>query len=334
VGFRGGLVVPAAFRVAVLDDYQHVAATFGAWAELGPDVETVFFHDHVDDPEQLVLRLRGFHAVVAMRERTPLPREVLSRLEGLELIVTAGMANAVIDVAAARELGMVVAGTGGWAGATATIELAWGLILATARRIPQEDAAVRSGSWQRGLGMNLAGKTLGIVGLGNLGPLMVPAARAFGMRVVGWSVNLTDERAREVGVERVERAELFGGSDVVTIHLKLGPRSVGYVTREDLRAMKPTAHLVNTSRGPVVDEEALLEALRHGWIAGAALDVFSVEPLPPEHPFRTQPNLVLSPHHGYVSADSYREFFAQFVEDVACFRTGQPVRVIETNTWR
>lgn len=321
------------FRIAVLDDYQGVAGRFGPWDGLGPDSEVVFFRDHVSDEDQLVARLRGFQAVVAMRERTPFPRQVLSRLSDLRLLVTAGMANAVVDVPAARELGIVVTGTGGWAGATATIELAWGLILAVVKGIPAEDAAVRHGAWQLRVGGNLHGRTLGIVGLGNLGPLMVPAARAFGMRVTGWSENLTEERAAEVGVERLQRREFFATADVVTVHLRLSTRSVGYVGKDDLLGMKPTAYLVNTSRGPVVDEDALLAALRAGAIAGAALDVFDVEPLPLDHPFRSTPNLVLSPHHGYVSVDSYNKFFTQFVEDIRSFRSGSPVRVIETNTW-
>lgn len=321
------------FRIAVLDDYQGVAERFGHWGDLGPDTQVVFFHDHVADQDQLVARLGGFAAVVAMRERTPFPRSTLSRLPDLQLLVTAGMANAVVDVPAARELGIVVSGTGGWAGATATIELAWGLILAVVRDIPAEDAAIRHGGWQLRVGRNLHGKTLGIVGLGNLGPLMVPVAKAFGMRVIGWSENLTNERATEVGVERLERTEFFARADVVTVHLKLSDRSVGYVGKDDLLGMKPTAFLVNTSRGPVVDEDALLGAVRDGVIAGAALDVFSIEPLPLDHPFRTTPNLVLSPHHGYVSVDSYTEFFGQFAEDIQAFRAGTPVRVIETNTW-
>jgi len=316
------------FRVAVLDDYQRVATTVADWSVLGSDVEIVVFHDHATDEEQVVRRLTGFDAAVAMRERTPFPRSVLARLPDLRLLVTTGMANAVIDLDAARELGVTVCGTGGWAGAMATIELAWGLILAVARNIPAEDAGIRHGAWQVGIGTELGGKTLGIVGLGNLGPLMVPVARALGMEVVGWSRNLTDERCADVGVRRLEREEFFATADVVTVHLKLGDRSIGYVGRDELRRMKPTALLVNTSRGPVVDEAALIEALRQRWIAGAALDVFDREPLPADHPLRHLPRTVLSPHMGYVSTESYRTHYGDAVEDVATFLAGSPVRVL------
>ena len=321
------------FRVAVLDDYQHVASKMADWSSLGAGVEVVYFHDHVHDPDQLVSRLAPFDAVVAMRERTPFPATILARLPSLRLLVTAGMANAAIDVDAAHELGVTVCGTEAFTGAFATIELTWGLILAVVRGIPREDASVRNGGWQLGTGPLLMGKTLGIVGLGNLGPLMVPVARALGMRTVGWSRNLTADRAELVGVEPLPHDEFFASSDVITVHLKLGPRSVGYIGAAELALMKPTAYLVNTSRGPVVDEEALMEALRTRQIAGAALDVFDTEPLPPDHSLRSLPNTVLSPHMGFVSADSYRDFHEHFVEDIARFLAGSPVRVIQTNTW-
>jgi phosphoglycerate dehydrogenase-like enzyme len=264
-----------------------------------------------------------------MRERTPFGRSVLERLPSLRLLMTAGSANAAIDVTAARELGIVVSGTTGRSGGVATTELTWALILSLVRSVPHHDAAVRHGGWQVGLGPVLRGKTLGILGLGNLGPLMLPVARALGMEVVAWSRNLTDQRAHEVGVVRLDRADFFATSDVVTVHLKLGTRSVGYVGRPELRLMKPTAYLVNTSRGPVVDEAALVEALREGWIAGAALDVFDVEPLPLDHPLRSLPNTVLSPHMGYVARESYGEYFASFVEDVRAFLAGTPLRVLD-----
>lgn len=327
------MAISAPFRIAILDDYQRVACEFERWSELGSDAEVVFFHDHVDDPKQLAARLRDFQVVVAMRERTPLPSEVFDRLDDLRLIVTAGTTNAVIDVPAARRRGIVVSGTTGSAGASATIELAWALILASIRHTARHDAAVRNGAWQISVGQTLRGRTLGIVGLGKLGPLMVPVGKAFGMRVVAWSTRLTDGRAAEIGIERLDREEFFRSADVITVHLKLSSRSIGYVSRADLRQMKPTSYLVNTSRGAVVDEGALLDALREGWIAGAALDVFSTEPLPLDHPFRTLPNLVLSPHVGYVSEDSYREFFTQFVEDILAFRAGHPIRVVDPTLW-
>jgi phosphoglycerate dehydrogenase-like enzyme len=318
----------ATFRVAVLDDYQLAASRFGAWPTLGDGVQAVFFADHVGDPEQLIARLTGFDAVIAMRERTRFPRSVLARLPQLQLIVTAAMRNAAIDLEAARELGIVVCGTEGWIGNTATIEMAWALILASARGVTREDAAIRHGAWQTGVGTGLYGKTLGLVGLGGLGPLMVPIAKAFGMRVVAWSVNMTAEHATSNGAEFLAREDFFATADVVSIHIKLSDRSRGYITRDDLRSMKPTAHLVNTSRGPIIDEGTLLEALREGWIAGAGLDVYDIEPLPGGHPFRTASKLVLSPHSGYVTAEVYEEFYGQFIENIKAFRAGRLVRVM------
>lgn len=316
------------FRVAVLDDYQQAAPRFGAWQALGDDVQAVFFADHVSNPEQLIARLTSFNAVIAMRERARFPRSVLARLPQLRLIVTAAMRNAAIDLEAARELGIIVCGTEGWIGNTATIEMAWALILASTRGVTREDAAIRHGAWQIGVGTGLYGKTLGLVGLGGLGPLMVPIAKAFGMRVIAWSVNMTAERATSNGAEFLAREDFFTSADVVSIHIKLSDRSRGYITRDDLQAMKPTAHLVNTSRGPIIDEGTLLEALREGWIAGAGLDVYDIEPLPGNHPFRTTPNLVLSPHSGYVTAEVYEEFYGQFIENIKNFRAGEPIRVM------
>jgi len=298
------------------------------WSALGDDVEVVFFHDHATAPAQLVARLQGFDAAVAMRERSGFPRAVLERLPGLRLLVTTGMVNAAIDLAAAAELGITVSGTEAPGGASATVELTWALIFALARGIPAEDAGIRAGAWQTGIGQVLHGKTLGIVGLGNLGSRMPPVARALGMRVVAWSQNLTAARAADVGVEHVGREELFSTSDVVTVHLKLSDRSRGYIGRADLRRMKPTALLVNTSRGPVVDEAALVEALEERWIGGAALDVFDTEPLPADHPLRRLPRTVVTPHIGYVSVESYRGYYGHAVDDIAAFRTGSPVRVL------
>ena len=316
------------FRVAVLDDYQRVAEAMADWGRLGDEVEVVFFHDHAPTADQLVRRLRGFDAVVAMRERSAFPRDVLARLPGLRLLVTTGMVNASIDLVAAAELGVTVAGTDGRGGASATIELTWALIFALARGLPAEDAAIRQGGWQVGTGQVLHGKTLGIVGVGNLGSRMPPVARALGMRTIAWSHNLTAERAAEAGVEQVGREELFTTSDVVTIHLKLSDRSRGYIGRDELRMMKPTALLINTSRGPVVDEAALIEALELRWIAGAALDVFDVEPLPADHALRHLPHTVLTPHVGYVSVESYRSYYGDAVDDIVAYRAGEPVRVL------
>jgi phosphoglycerate dehydrogenase-like enzyme len=285
------------------------------------------FSDHVDG-DRLVERLTSFDAVVAMRERTAFPAAVLERLPRLRLIAASGAQNAVIDFAAAARLGITVCGTTGWAGVPATIEHTWALILGLARQLPQHDAALRAGGWHAGLGRQLQDRVLGLVGLGNLGPLMVPVGRALGMEIVAWSENLTDARAAEVGVRRLERAEFFATADVVSVHLRLSDRSRGYVTRADLQAMRPTAFLVNTSRGPVVDEAAVLEAVERGWIAGAALDVFDQEPLPADHPLRRDPRVIMTPHVGYASDVSYEAYYRQLVEDVAAFLDGRPVRLL------
>jgi len=313
-------------RIAVIDDYQRVAEGIADWSVIGDDVAVTFFHDHVEDQQQLVNRLAPFTIVVAMRERTAFPAEVLRQLPQLKLLVATGMHHSAIDFAAATESGITVCGTQSWQGATATIELTWGLILGLARGIASEDAAIRHGGWQIGLGPLLEGKTLGIVGLGNLGSLLPPVAAALGMRTIAWSKNLTDERAAEMGVTRVDHDEFFTTSDVVSVHLKLGPRSHGYIGRAEFELMKPTALLVNTSRGPVVDEVALLDALRTGRIAGAALDVYDREPLPPDHPLRTTPHTLLTPHIGYATVETYRDYYGQAVEDIVAFRRGRPLR--------
>ena len=300
-------------RVAVIDDYQRVAEHSTDWSVLGDDVAVTFFHDHVDEPRQLVNRLTPFDVVVAMRERTPFPGAILRQLPNLRLLVATGMHHSVIDFETATDLGITVCGTQSHQGATATIELTWGLILGLARGIATEDAAIRNGGWQVGLGSILHGKRLGLVGLGNLGSLMPPVATALGMRTVAWSTNLTDERASEVGVERVDHDEFFATSDVISVHLKLSPRSHGYVGRAEFDLMKPTALLINTSRGPVVDEAALLDALRTRRIAGAALDVYDREPLPAEHPLRSVPNVLLTPHIGYATVETYGDYYGQAV---------------------
>jgi phosphoglycerate dehydrogenase-like enzyme len=312
-------------RIAILDDYQHVALDYSDWSVL-PDAEVAVFHDHVDADDDLVERLAGFDAVVAMRERTPFTRERLGRLPDLRLLVTTGMGNAAIDMAAARDLGIVVCGTGGLL--TPTAELTWGLIIALARRIPWEDRDVRDGGWQRSVGTDLAGATLGVVGLGNLGAAVARVGAAFGMNLVAWSRNLTGERAAEVGAEPVDKLDLFRRADFVTIHLVLSDRSRGVVGRNELEAMKPSAYLVNTSRGPLVDEAALVDVLERRSIAGAGLDVFDREPLPPDHAFRRLENVVVTPHLGYVTDRTYRRFYTDIVEDVVAYANGAPVRVL------
>jgi phosphoglycerate dehydrogenase-like enzyme len=313
-------------RIAVLDDYQSVAADFTDWSELPEPAEVVEFHDHVDDEDALVARLEPFDVVLAMRERTAFPRSLLERLPNLRLLVTTGMRNKAIDIAAADERGITVCGTGSQA--TATAELTWGLILATLRHIPQEDAAVRVGGWQHTIGGDLAGARLGVVGLGRLGSRVATVGQAFGMDVVAWSQNLTDERAAEHGVTRVEREELFATADVVTVHLLWSKRTRGLIGPDDFARMKPTAVFINTSRGPIVQEQALIDALQENRIAGAGIDVYDQEPLPADHPMRTLARTVLTPHLGYVTRGTYEVFYGEAVEDVAAFLAGAPVRVI------
>jgi phosphoglycerate dehydrogenase-like enzyme len=255
-----------------------------------------------------------------------LPRTVLERLPNLKLLVTTGMRNKSIDVAAANDRGITVCGTGSQA--TATAELTWALILATMRHIPQEDAGVRAGGWQHTIGGDLAGSRLGVVGLGRLGSQVAKVGQAFGMDVVAWSQNLTDERAAEHGVRRVEREELFATADVVTVHLLWSKRTRGLIGADDFARMKPTAVFINTSRGPIVQEKALIEALETKSIAGAGIDVYDQEPLPVDHPMRTLPRTVLTPHLGYVTRGTYEVFYGEAVDDVAAFLAGAPIRVL------
>jgi phosphoglycerate dehydrogenase-like enzyme len=307
-----------------------VAGTFTDWSTLPERAEVVTFHDHVDDQDALAARLGPFDVVVAMRERTPFKRELLERLPNLKLLVTTGQRNASIDVAAANDKGITVCGTGYFSSATA--EMTWALILATARHVAQEDAAVRAGAWQQTIGTDLAGARLGIVGLGRLGSRVAKIGQAFEMDVVAWSQNLTDERASEVGVKRVDKEELFETADVVTIHLVLSKRTRGLVGPAELLEMKQTAVLINTSRGPIVDTDALVEALRHRSIAGAGIDVYDQEPLPKDHALRELRNCVLTPHLGYVTKGTYEVFYRDAVEDVAAWMSGSPVRVLEPPT--
>ncbi len=312
-------------RVAVLDDYQRVAQRFADWSRLDGH-ELMFFHEPFADLDAAAKALEPFEIVCAMRERTPFTEELFARLPSLRLLVTTGMRNAAIDLDAAARHGVTVSGTG-YAGAP-TAELAWGLILALARRIPLEDAAMSAGGWQSTVGVGLEGRTLGIVGLGRLGSAVARIGAAFEMRLVAWSENLTAERAAECGAELVTKGELLGHADVVTIHLVLSDRTRGLIGARELALMKPTAFLVNTSRGPIVDEGALLDALRAGTIAGAGLDVYDREPLPADDPLRGAPNTVLTPHLGYVTEETYHLFYEQTVEDVEAYLAGAPVRVL------
>jgi phosphoglycerate dehydrogenase-like enzyme len=313
-------------RLAILDDYQNAALAMADWESLRPAVDVQVFHDTLASEEAVAERLRKFEIIVAMRERTAFRRTLLERLPKLELLITTGMRNASIDVQAANERGIVVAGTNSLPHTTA--ELTWALILALARHVPREDAGMHGGKWQTTVGVGLHGKVLGILGLGKLGSQVAAVAKAFQMEIIAWSENLTAERAISLGVQRVDKEELFRRSDFLTIHTILSKRTRGLVGLGDLAAMKTTAYLINTSRGPIVDERALVAVLKNRRIAGAALDVYDQEPLPADHPLRRLDNVVLTPHLGYVTAENYRVFYGDAVEDVRAFLGGNPVRVI------
>jgi phosphoglycerate dehydrogenase-like enzyme len=313
-------------RLAILDDYQEVALAMADWKSLEPAVEVQTFYDTLASEGAVAERLRDFEIVVAMRERTAFRQSLLEHLPKLKLLVTTGTHNASIDKKAAAERGIVVSGTS--ALPQPTMELAWGLILALARNIPREDAGMRKGGWQTTVGSGLHGKVLGIVGLGRLGSQMAAIGKAFQMEVIAWSQNLTAERANSVGARRVEKEELFRRADFLTVHTVLSTRTRGLVGAEELAAMKPTAYLINTSRGPIVDERALLAALEGRKIAGAALDVYDQEPLPADHALRRLENVVLTPHLGYVTAENYRVFYGEALEDVRAFLAGNPIRVL------
>ena len=313
-------------KVAILDDYQSVALDMAEWDSLPDDVSIDVFEDHLSVEDDIAARLALYDIVVAMRERTPFQRSLLERLPNLRLLVTTGMRNASIDIAAASDNGVIVCGTDGVPYPTA--ELTWGLILALFRKIPAEDRATRDGRWQVTMGEGLHGKTLGLLGLGRLGSQVATVGAAFGMNPIAWSQNLTAERAAEFGATHVTKSELLSRSDVVTIHLVLSGRTRGLIGADDLALMKPSAYLVNTSRGPIVDETALIDALKAGSIAGAGLDVFDIEPLPADHPLRSLPNTVLTPHMGYVTEQTYRVFYGDAVENIKSYLNGNPVRVI------
>jgi phosphoglycerate dehydrogenase-like enzyme len=314
-------------RVAILDDYQNVAMHLADWQSLRPAVQVEAFCEHISDEVELVRRLHGFDGVVLMRERTPFHRSLIECLPKLRLIVTTGMYNGAIDLAAAAERGIPVCGTEALGYPTA--ELTWALILALSRNIPREDAAIRQNRWQTTLGRGLKGKTLGIIGLGRLGGQVATVGKVFGMKVIGWSQNLTEARASELGVTWVTKEALFEQADVVTIQVLLSERTRALVGAAEFARMKPTAFLINTARGPIVDEAALIEALRTRRIAGAALDVYDREPLPKDHPLLRLDNTVLTPHLGYVIEENYRHNFGQAVENIRAFLDGRPVRLVK-----
>ncbi len=314
-------------RVALLDDYQQVALGLADWKSLDPDASVQVFSDHLFDLDALAKRLHTFECVVLMRERTPFPRALFARLPNLKLLITSGRRNAAIDEAAATEHGVQVCGTD--LRGMGTAELTWGLIIATMRYIVAEDHAQRQqGKWQTTLGFELAGKTLGLLGLGRLGSEVARVGAAFRMNLIAWSPNLTAERAAAAGAKLVGKDELLALSDVLTIHLVLSERTRGLVGKAELARMKRTAFLINTSRGPIVDEDALIETLRAHRIMGAGLDVFSVEPLPRTSPFYALDNVVITPHLGYVSAENYANHFPQVVEIIRSFIAGKVLKPI------
>jgi len=318
--------MPGLSRLAILDDYQGVARDLGDWGRLPDGLRIEVFRDTLSDPDALAERLRPFDALVIMRERTPFPRALVERLPELRLLVTTGMRNRSVDLAACADRGVTVCGTPGFG--NPTVDLTWGLILSLMRRIPEQERALREGRWQVALGATVEGKTLGVLGLGNLGARVARVGAAFGMRVLAWSPNLTDERAAAAGAARVDKAALMAEADVLTLHLVLSDRSRGIVGAGDLARMKRGAVIVNTSRGPLVDQEALIAALKEGRIAGAGLDVYDQEPLPPGHPVLSAPNTVLTPHLGYVTEENYRAYFAGAVEALEGYLKGSPVRVL------
>lgn len=316
-------------RLAILDDYQDAAKDFAPWQNLKDrGVEITTFTNPFTSTEEVVSALSGYEAIVAMRERTPFPREVIERLPELKLLVTTGMANAAIDLGAANEQGIVVCGTSG--SATAAPEHTWALLLAFARDLTNQENSLRAGSWQTSVGFELAGKTLGILGLGKIGQRIAGYAKAFGMDVIAWSPNLQEDTAAAAGARKVSKEELFSESDIVTLHVRLSERSEGVVGEKELRLLGPEGVLVNTARGPLVDQQALLSALNNGWIKGAAIDVYDVEPVPADHPLLKAPNTLLAPHLGYVTAESYTRFYGEAYEDVVAWLDGKPARLLNS----
>jgi phosphoglycerate dehydrogenase-like enzyme len=314
-------------RAAILDDYQNVAMSFADWSPIAKDVEVKVFTEPFKSRNEAIKALQGFAVIVGMRERTPFPRAMIEALPDLKLLITTGARNNSFDLKAAAERGVTVCGTGGFGSPTTGI--VFGLLLELTRRIGFENARLKAGQpWQVTIGPDLEGMTLGVLGLGKLGQRSAAVAKAFGMNVIAWSQNLTPEKAAAAGATYVSKEELFAKADVITIHVVLSDRSRGLVGAADLGRMKNTAYLINTSRGPIIDEAALIAALKGKRIAGAGLDVFDVEPLPLDHPYRTMDNVVITPHLGYVSTQNYAKYFPDIVTDIRAFLDGKPVRVV------
>jgi phosphoglycerate dehydrogenase-like enzyme len=316
-------------RLAILDDYAHAALASADWAGVSSKLQITVFDHPFSGLEAAAQALAPFEVLCVMRERTPFPRALIERLPRLKLIVTSGGVNRSIDVAAAKERGVLVCHTTGKDGSASTVELTWALILACARDIPRQELSLRGHGWQERLGARLAGKTLGVIGLGKIGSRVAAIGRAFGMEPIAWSQNLTEERARAAGARRVSKEELLGAADVVTVHLVLSDRTRGLLGSNEISLMKRSAILINASRGPIIDEAALIDALNNRLIACAGLDVYDVEPLPDDHPLRRADNVVLTPHLGYATADNFRDFYSDMVEDVEAWLAGAPIRVTQ-----
>jgi D-3-phosphoglycerate dehydrogenase len=315
-------------RAAILDDYQNVAMAFADWSSIAKEVEIKVFNKPFANQEEAIKAMQGFAIVVGMRERTPFARKVIEALPDLKLLITTGARNNSFDVKACAERGVTVCGTG--AAGSPTTGITFGLMLELTRRIGFENARLKAGApWQVTVGRDLEGLTLGILGLGKLGQRSAAVGKAFGMKTIAWSQNLTEDKAKAAGADYVSKDDLFRSADFITIHNVLSDRSRGMVGAKELVLMKKTAYLINTSRGPIVDEKALIAALQNKTIAGAGLDVFDIEPLPLDHPFRKMDNVVITPHLGYVSEQNYRKYFPDVVEDIRAWLAGKPVRVID-----
>jgi phosphoglycerate dehydrogenase-like enzyme len=313
-------------KIAVLDDFQNVALNFGDWAGLREHADITVFRDHLDDEDALAERLRPFDVLCVMRERTWFRRSLLERLPNLKLLASTGPWNAAIDIEAADALGITVCGTA--TSLTAASELSWALILAAVRDLPKEVASFRGGGWQVSVGTDLHGKTLGLLGLGYTGAATARIAHAFGMKTIAWSQNMTAESAGKLGVQYVSKDELMARSDILSIHVRLSERTRGLVGARELALMKPQAYLINTARGPIVSQDALIDALRRRQIAGAGVDVFDVEPLPADHPFRALDNLIATSHIGYVTKGSYEHYYGESVENIRAWIKGKPIRTL------
>jgi phosphoglycerate dehydrogenase-like enzyme len=325
-------------KIAILDDYARVALDSADWSLLPAGAEVTVFDRHLSE-EEAATALLPFDVLCTVRERMALPRSLIERLPRLRLMTIVGMSLPNLDMAAATDHGIVVSHSDFQSAAfaktaNATPELAWGLMIATVRHIAHEDRRMRGGGWQSTVGVILAGRTLGLLGLGRIGKRMAEYGHAFGMEVIAWSQNLTAEAASTVGVRRVEKDDLFRSADILSIHLQLSDRTRGLVTARELALMRPTAYLVNTSRGPIVDEAALVTSLREGRLAGAGLDVFDIEPLPLDHPWRSFANVTLTPHLGYVTSETLRAFYGDMPEAIAAFASGRPTRVANSDVLR